>query len=44
MSYRSDDNMILWVVLGMIAVVVTGALIFWGTVGAVAYHFIHKLW
>jgi hypothetical protein len=32
------------VVLGIIAVVVAGYFLFWGTVGVVAYHFIHKLW
>ena len=32
------------IVLGIIAVVIVGYVLFWGTVGAVAYHFIYKLW
>ena len=39
-----QENTFLYIVLGMIAVVVTGAIVFYGTIAAVAYHFIHKLW
>jgi len=32
------------IVLGIIGLAVAAYLLFWGTVGVVAYHFIHKLW
>jgi hypothetical protein len=31
-------------VLGIIGTVIACALVFWGTVAAVAIHFIHKFW
>jgi len=40
----NEDRFTLYFVLGMIGVVVAAALLFWGTIGAVAYHFIHKFW
>lgn len=38
------DGKFVFAVLGIIAVVVTGYVVFWGTIGAVVYHFVHKLW
>jgi len=32
------------IVLGMIAVVITFAVVFYGTIAAIAIHFIHKFW
>lgn len=40
----NEDKFTLYVVLGMIGVVILFAAIFYGTIGAVAYHFIHKFW
>jgi hypothetical protein len=41
---RKPDSLIIAVVLGIIAVVLAGYFLFWGTVGVVIYHFVHKLW
>jgi hypothetical protein len=40
----NEDRFTFYVVLGMIGVVLVCAALFWGTIGAVAYHFIHKFW
>ena len=44
MSRGIQTGTVAAVVLGIIVVVVTAYIVFWGTVGTVAYHFIHKLW
>jgi hypothetical protein len=40
----SEDKFTIAVVLGMIGVVVTCAIVFYGTIAAIAIHFIHKYW
>jgi len=41
-----DDDLQLHIGLGIVGVVLVlvGALVFYGTIAAVAIHFIHKLW
>lgn len=39
-----EDNFTLYIVLGMIATVLIGAALVYGTLGVVIYHFVHKLW
>lgn len=41
---RREDNSILWVVLGMIGLVGVFTVAFYGTIAAIAIHFIHKFW
>ncbi len=41
---RPGSGTVVAIVLGIIAVVITGYVLFWGTVGVVIYHFVHKLW
>jgi hypothetical protein len=40
----NEDNTVLYVALGIIGFVLVCALAFYGTIAAVAYHFIHKVW
>ena len=41
--YR-EDNFTLYIVLGLIATVLVGAALFYGTIGYIVLHFVHKLW
>jgi hypothetical protein len=45
MSQRNNsDMMVVWVVLGFIGVSILGTILFYGTIAAIALHFIHKFW
>lgn len=39
-----DDKKFVLIFFGIVAVIITGYLLFWGTVVAIAGHFIHKYW
>lgn len=39
-----QDKFTALVVLGIIGTVITGTILFYGAIAAVAIHFIHKLW
>ena len=43
MSNR-EDKIVLLIGLGIIGTVIIGALLFYGTIAAIAIHFIHKFW
>ena len=39
-----EDTFVFYIVLGMIAAVLIGAGLFYGTIGYIILHFVHKLW
>ena len=43
MSFR-EDNFTLYIVLGFIAFTLIAAALFYGTIGYIVLHFVHKLW
>ena len=43
MSNR-EDKIVLLIGLGIIGTVIISALLFYGTIAAIAIHFIHKFW
>jgi hypothetical protein len=39
-----EDNTFVYIVLGLIAIILVGSALFYGTIGYIVLHFVHKLW